>query len=259
MKTLLQARTNGQPRVNGMRVFVPLAMMIVPGAAYAQPLEQAEPATATATALPAPWIAEAATAPLRVDATAPLALFDLSAPTAEAQAAPAEAALPAMILTEAAADAAEADLQPIAIATALTSLALADAALAQAAPSPINPADAVLLASDAAEAVDTTPAPVALADQADALFATAPVSENELAESTGKALDNPMVAMANSSSNVNNNYVGANSTTGTVNISDTAFQGSSGFAMVNINTGNASSIIGTMSVNVQINYAPMGQ
>lgn len=253
MKTLLEARTNGQPRVNGMRVFVPLAMMIVPGAAYAQPLEQAEPATATA--LPAPWIAEAATAPLRVDATAPLALFDLSAPTAEAQAAPAEAALPAMILT----DAAEADLQPIAIATALTSLALADAALAQAAPSPINPADAVLLASDAAEAVDTTPAPVALADQADALFATAPVSENELAESTGKALDNPMVAMANSSSNVNNNYVGANSTTGTVNISDTAFQGSSGFAMVNINTGNASSIIGTMSVNVQINYAPMGQ
>ena len=116
-----------------------------------------------------------------------------------------------------------------------------------------------LLASDAAEAVDTTPAPVALADQADALFATAPVSENELAETTGRALDNPMVAMANSSSNVNNNYVGANSTTGTVNISDTAFQGSSGFAMVNINTGNASSIIGTMSVNVQINYAPMGQ
>lgn len=256
MKTLLEARTNGQPRVNGMRVFVPLAMMIVPGAAYAQPLEQAEPATATA--LPAPWIAEAATAPLRVDATAPLALFDLSAPTTEAQAAPAEAALPAMTLTDAAADAAEADLQPIAIATALTSLALADAALAQAAPSPINPAD-VLLASDAAEAVDTTPAPVALADQADALFATAPVSENELAETTGKALDNPMVAMANSSSNVNNNYVGANSTTGTVNISDTAFQGSSGFAMVNINTGNASSIIGTMSVNVQINYAPMGQ
>ena len=244
MTILLQTRTNG------MRAFVPLALMIVPGAAYAQPLDQIEPGTAAA--LPAPWIAEAAAAPLHVDATIPLASFDFSAPT-EAQAAPADAALPAIALAEAAA----ADLQPIVVATALTSLALADAATADVAAGDTAPADGDdLLAADAAATTTGIPAAsVALAEQADSLFAIPPVSENELAETKGREAVDWLAGIANNTSNVSNNRVGDNSTTGSVLVSDAAFQNVTGVSMVNFNTGNNSSINAAMNVNLQINYA----
>lgn len=243
-----------QKRTNGMRAFVPLALMIVPGAAYAQPLDQIEPGTAAT--LPAPWIAEAATAPLHVDATVPLALFDISAPTTEVEAALADAALPAIALT----DAADADLQPIAISTALTDLGLtglvlpdailADATVSAAPDTNVLPSDA----ADAAEAANMAMPPVALAEQADTLFATAPVSENELAETKGREAVDWLAGIANNNSNVNNNHVGDNSVTGSVTVANSAFQNVTGISMVNFNTGNNSSINAAMNVNLQINY-----
>mgnify|MGYP003583702373 CR=1 FL=1 len=89
------------------------------------------------------------------------------------------------------------------------------------------------------------------------MFEAAPLSDNELAATTGRENDNWMSAATNNSAVVANNRVGDNTTTGTVNVTDSAFQNVSGISMVNFNTGNNSSINAGMSVNLQINYAPI--
>ena len=89
------------------------------------------------------------------------------------------------------------------------------------------------------------------------MFVAAPLSEDELAASTGRQNDNWMSATSNNSAVVANNRVGDNTTTGTVNVTDSAFQNVSGISMVNFNTGNNSSINAAMSVNLQINAAPI--
>ena len=236
MKTFLQARAND------MRAFVPLVMMIVPGTAYAQVADGIVPSAI------APWTDEIAPS---------AALADIAA-----QISPSEILLQAD---------APFDVDTLAVklpAIELSAIQLA-AELASAAPLAIEPAAAAetvaaadMSAADtaAADAQSNAGAPVALAEQADAMFGAPPVSEGELAETKGKAgIDNGMVAIANSSSNVTNNRIGNNSVTGGVNISDNAFQGASGFSIVNINTGGQSSIVSGMSVVLQINYAPQGQ
>lgn len=97
------------------------------------------------------------------------------------------------------------------------------------------------------------------APQDAALFAGAAVSESVLAETHGREQVNWLHAISENSAIVANNEVGNNSVTGTVNVSDHAFQNVSGIAMVNFNTGNNSSINAGMSINLQINYAQPGQ
>lgn len=95
---------------------------------------------------------------------------------------------------------------------------------------------------------------------ADALFSSGAVSESVLADTSGREnLNNFFDANVRNSAVVGNNRVGDNSTTGQVTISDSAFQNLSGISIMNFNTGNNSSINTGMSVNLQINYAQMGQ
>lgn len=87
------------------------------------------------------------------------------------------------------------------------------------------------------------------------LFAQEPLPESELAATTGREKSNWMSASNQNSAVVANNHVGDNNATGEVNVSDSAFQNMSGITMVNLNTGNNSSINAAMSVNIHINYA----
>ena len=91
------------------------------------------------------------------------------------------------------------------------------------------------------------------------LFAAVPVSATDLAAITGRENIAQQTAQSNNSAVVSNNKVGDNSTTGGVDIGGSAFQNVSGISMVNVNTGNNSSINAAMNVNVQINYASPGQ
>jgi hypothetical protein len=91
------------------------------------------------------------------------------------------------------------------------------------------------------------------------LFAMAPVTENLLASANGREQVNWLNATATNTAVVTDNHVGDNNVTGSVNVSDSAFQNVSGISMVNFNTGNNSSINAAMSVNLQINYAAPGQ
>lgn len=89
----------------------------------------------------------------------------------------------------------------------------------------------------------------------DTLFTQAPISEAELAATTGREKSDWMSASANNNAVVSGNQVGDNNVTGNVNVTDSAFQNVSGISMVNFNTGNNSSINAAMSVNLHITYA----
>lgn len=119
-----------------------------------------------------------------------------------------------------------------------------------------------LVAAPASAPTSMTPTSVApIADgagEAAHLFDTSPLPDADLAATTGREQNNWLQASANNSAVVRNNEIGDNSVTGSVSISDSAFQNVSGITMVNFNTGNASSINAAMSVNLQINYASPG-
>lgn len=100
---------------------------------------------------------------------------------------------------------------------------------------------------------DQAAAPDALS--AMSMFGVAPLPDAELAATTGRQQENWMSATSTNSAVVRDNYVGDNVVTGTVNVTDSAFQNMNGIAMVNFNTGNNSSINAAMSLNLQINYA----
>lgn len=86
------------------------------------------------------------------------------------------------------------------------------------------------------------------------IFGVAPLPDTVLAATTGRQQENWMSATSTNNAVVRDNYVGDNVVTGTVNVSDSAFQNMNGIAMVNFNTGNNSSINAAMSLNLQINY-----
>lgn len=225
MNTLFPTRTGG------MRATISLAILAVPGAAYAQSAELVILPAAAPSVL-AQWN----------DTIVPAADF---APFAEQFS-------PAAALAELAEDALATDAAPV---VALPAVAFAEAAAAAA---PATPATAEIVVTGAAltDAADTENAggqPVALADQADLMFGAAPVSEEELADAKGKALDNWMAAVTNNSSTISGNTVGNNSQTGGVNLSG-SFENINGLALVNLNTGTQASLNAGMSVNVQINY-----
>jgi len=118
---------------------------------------------------------------------------------------------------------------------------------------------ACLLAGSAISAgtpATAQPAPAPDTGAPDALFTQAPISEAELAATTGREKSNWMSASANNNAVVSGNQVGDNNVTGNVNVTDSAFQNVSGISMVNFNTGNNSSINAAMSVNLHIAYAP---
>lgn len=266
-----------------MRAILPLAILVVPGAAFAQTADPMLPGSV------APWSDE------QIVPTADLTAFAEQLSPAAFLAEPADDALAALALPASepapvlptVAFATTATLVSIgafvdagtlidanAVAAALADADAAETNLAEGAPAiptvVIAPAPAMVETAAVAEpavteialtdAADTenTGAPIALADQAEVLFGAAPVSEGELAETKGKATEGWMAGMAaigNNSSSINNNNVGANSSTGSVNLGGQAFQNVSGFAMVNFNTGTQASINANMVVNVQINYA----
>lgn len=113
-----------------------------------------------------------------------------------------------------------------------------------------------VMAQDAPEAANGS-APTARSEQTGrtALFDAAPITDAELASITGREASNWMTASNTNTAVVRDNNVGDNNVTGTVNVTDNAFQNVSGIAMVNFNTGNNSAINAAMSVNLQINYA----
>lgn len=208
-----------QKRIGGMRTIFPLVMLAVPGAAHAQAADAVVPSAL------AQWNEQI------VAAVADTALVQLAG-----------------------------QLSPAALIQTSEETAAGDTPESPS-PATLPPAEFGAPADAAADAADDSMAgaPVALADQADAMFGAAPVSENELAETKGRQLDNWLAAVTNNTSTVRNNSVGDNSTTGNVNVSDSAFQNVTGISMVNFNTGNNSSINAAMSVNLQINYAAPGQ
>jgi len=147
------------------------------------------------------------------------------------------------------------DRHPIMLSGLLAGLAMAGSAAgaqpagdAQAAPATATPAPAI-------------PAPAALSPATiaapDMLFGQAPISEAELAATTGREKSSWMNASSSNNAVVSGNQVGDNVMTGDVNVTDSAFQNVSGISMVNFNTGNNSSINAAMSVNVHINFAPV--
>lgn len=106
-----------------------------------------------------------------------------------------------------------------------------------------------------AQAQDTAPAPA----EPIVLFDAVPADEDTLARISGRE-NRPVLQSASSSSNatVANNRVGDGSPTGALSVSDSAFQNVSGISMVNLNTGNASSINASLNVNLTITMAPAG-
>jgi len=110
------------------------------------------------------------------------------------------------------------------------------------------------LAAQAQEAPASAPGAGETAD----LFAAAPLAEAALARISGRE-DRPtwQSASATSNSSTRDNQVGDNSPTGALAVSDSAFQNMSGISMVNMNTGNASSINATLNVNLSISMAPV--
>jgi len=118
-------------------------------------------------------------------------------------------------------------------------------------------AGSAIAAPAAAQSPADTGAPGAQADTPPAmLFTQAPISEAELAATTGREKSDWMSASASNNAVVSGNQVGDNNVTGNVNVTDSAFQNVSGISMVNFNTGNNSSINAAMSVNLHITYAP---
>lgn len=121
---------------------------------------------------------------------------------------------------------------------------------------------AIAAATPAAAQAEQTQGPdatqAAATAEAPALFAAAPLAEAVLARSSGRE-NQPTWQSANAQSNttVKDNRVGDNSPTGALSVSDAAFQNVTGISMINLNTGNASAINATMSVNVSIQMAPV--
>ncbi len=94
-------------------------------------------------------------------------------------------------------------------------------------------------------------------DTPDGLFGQAPISEAELAATTGREKSSWMNASSSNNAVVSGNQVGDNNMTGDVHVTDSAFQNVSGISMMNFNTGNNSSINAAMSVNLHITFAPV--
>lgn len=106
--------------------------------------------------------------------------------------------------------------------------------------------------------VQVLPAEAAASAIAPDLFDAGPIGEDALAQVSGRE-NRPTWQSANAESNatVKDNSVGNNSPTGALAVSDSAFQNVSGISMVNMNTGNASSINASMNVNLSIHMAPV--
>lgn len=88
-------------------------------------------------------------------------------------------------------------------------------------------------------------------------FANAPLDDAALSRVSGRD-GTPTWVSSHSSSNadVGGNSVGDGSPTGTLSVSDNAFQNVTGISMVNLNTGNNSAINASMNINVVISPMP---
>jgi outer membrane receptor protein involved in Fe transport len=76
----------------------------------------------------------------------------------------------------------------------------------------------------------------------------APLDDATMSKTTGRA-DTSMIAQSKQTSNVSNNTITGDSTTGDVNI-ENAFQNASGLVLINANSGNNVSMNGSMNVNI---------
>lgn len=144
--------------------------------------------------------------------------------------------------------------RPVLACTAAAMLTmLASGASAQSAPDQSAPEPFVAPLAPDPGAVAAMPVDAA----GPALFEAGPIDEAGLAKVAGRE-DRPtwQASNAQSSATVRDNKVGDNSPTGALSVSDAAFQNVSGISMVNLNTGNASSINASMNVNVSIHMAP---
>ncbi|MEP3052055.1 MAG: hypothetical protein ABJP48_04855 [Erythrobacter sp.] len=81
--------------------------------------------------------------------------------------------------------------------------------------------------------------------------AATPIEEGKLAKIAGRE-DLNQVTQANQQNAVGGNNVGDNSTTGTIDISDNAFSNTTGFTILNANTGNNVAINASIQVNIAL-------
>jgi hypothetical protein len=77
------------------------------------------------------------------------------------------------------------------------------------------------------------------------------VADTQLRTITGMA-DVAQAIMASNTSNVSNNQVNGNSTTGTISFDPASFQNMNGLSVLSANTGNNVSINSSLNVNVAI-------
>ncbi|MBO9623873.1 MAG: hypothetical protein J7500_14285 [Sphingomonas sp.] len=119
------------------------------------------------------------------------------------------------------------------------------------------PAAVAFAVTPLAAPAQEVPAPAAAAETA-APFAAEPLGEGALARISGRE-ERPVWQEASATSNASSrdNSVGDHSPTGALTVSDSAFENLSGISMVNLNTGNASSINATLNVNLSISSAPL--
>lgn len=99
------------------------------------------------------------------------------------------------------------------------------------------------------------PATTAAQPAATATPFSAPLDEAAMSKATARE-DTSMIAQSQQTSNVSNNTINGNSTTGDVTIADTAFQNASGLVLINANSGNNVAMNGSMNVNVIMAPAP---
>ncbi len=102
-------------------------------------------------------------------------------------------------------------------------------------------------------AEDAKPAPAEQsAPAAKSVFADAtPVDEGKLAKIAGKE-DLTQLTNSDQTNSVGGNSVGDNSNTGTISISDNAFNNMNGMTILNANTGNNVAINASIQVNIAL-------
>jgi hypothetical protein len=77
----------------------------------------------------------------------------------------------------------------------------------------------------------------------------AALDDATMSKSTARA-DTSMIAQSRQTSNVSNNTITGDSTTGDVNIAGNAFQNANGMVLINANSGNNVSMNGSMNINI---------
>ncbi len=102
-------------------------------------------------------------------------------------------------------------------------------------------------------AEDAKPAPAEQSTPAaKSVFADAtPVDEGKLAKIAGKE-DLTQLTNSDQTNSVDGNSVGDNSNTGTISISDNAFNNMNGMTILNANTGNNVAINASIQVNIAL-------